>query len=302
MKYRHAFHAGNFADVHKHVALLALLEALARKPRGYLYVDTHAGRGLYDLDSSAARESREAHSGVNALLHARSEGRLVASQGLTRYLDAVTAVRAETGLRHGCPGSPLLAARVLRAVDRAVLIESDTLEFVELGRALRGWRRISLENSDGFARLPALLPPPERRALVLIDPPFEETRLDFQRIGHALTAALEKLAHCVIAVWYPIKIEADMARWHRSLAERLGAEQSRETLISELYRYPPDSRAGLNGSGLLIVNPPYLLEGTLREDVAALAAALEPGLGAAATEPGPGSWSVRQLGASKSTA
>jgi len=110
LKYRHAFHAGNFADVHKHVALLALLEALARKPRGYLYVDTHAGRGLYDLDSSAARESREAHSGVNALLHARSEGRLVASQGLTRYLDAVTAVRAETGLRHGCPGSPLLAA------------------------------------------------------------------------------------------------------------------------------------------------------------------------------------------------
>lgn len=289
MKYRHAFHAGNFADVHKHVTLLALLAALARKDKGFLFVDTHAGCGLYDLDAADSKDSGESRSGVALLLAARAAQASIGDETIDAYLDEVSSIRHECGIRHAYPGSPLLAARRLRAQDRAILIESETEAFVDLRRQLRNLARVATENADGYARLPGLLPPRERRALVLIDPPFEDSRQDFQRIGQVIAAALERFASCVIACWYPIKLERDIERWHENLRARFTAE----ALVCELHVHPLDSRAGLNGSGLVIVNPPYLIDERLRQ--------IMPLLRQLLCAPDQGGWSVRPLGDSSRT-
>lgn len=268
MKYRHAFHAGNFADVHKHVVLLALLEALQRKDKGFLYVDTHAGDGLYDLRGADARQgAHESADGVEKLRAAASgpPPALVA-----HYLECVAAARRMSGIRHAYPGSPWLAAQLLRPQDRAVCCESRTEAFVALRRALRDAARVSCENLDGYERLPALLPPVERRGLVLIDPPYEDGRDDRRRIGQALEAALRRFATGVYAVWYPIKHDADTNRWLDALRARL----AQPWLSCELWLHPRDTRVGLNGSGMLVIHPPYQVDAQLRETLPWLLQAL----------------------------
>ncbi len=267
MKYRHAFHAGNFADVHKHVTLVALLQAMVRKDKGFLFVDTHAGRGVYDLHSGAARRSEEASAGIGLLAGPTGEVEIDA------YLEAVAAFRRERHERHAYPGSPLLAERWLRPQDRAALVEAETTEHVELRRELRDRPRIVVENGDGYLRLAAWLPPIERRALVLLDPPYEESRADFDRAAAATVAALTRFPTCVVALWYPIKLERDTARWLDGLATKLAP---RPMLVSELWVHPRDSRIGLNGSGMAIVNPPYLVEERMREWLPALHRRLDP--------------------------
>jgi len=247
MKYRHVYHAGNFADVHKHVALLALLDALKRKEKGFFYLETHAGRGAYELAGDAAREARLGIDRFIAASHRAEE--------LQLYSNAVTAFRDSRGSKHAYPGSPLLAADALRAQDRAVFVEIMPAEAGALERALGTQPRMRVEAEDGFARLRAHLPPRERRGLTFIDPPYEETREDFGRVQKAIAEALQRFATGVIAAWYPIKEERDTAAWHTSLAATLNCE----ALVSELWLYPRDSRVALNGSGLLIVNPPYRL-------------------------------------------
>jgi 23S rRNA (adenine2030-N6)-methyltransferase len=260
MKYRHSFHAGNFADVHKHVTLLALLAALKRKDKGFLYLDTHAGRGSYDLSSP----SPEAAAGIGRFGAARH-----AAPELREYASLLARFRARPGQRHRYPGSPLLAALELRPQDRAVLIELAAAEAQSLrasvealtahaepgadsGRAAA--RRVHIERGDGFERLRAFLPPPERRALIFIDPPYEQTREDFERLGAALAQGLRRFPTGVFLAWYPIKEERSTAAWLARLPRALSAP----ALVSELWLYPRDSRVGLNGSGLLIANPPYL--------------------------------------------
>ncbi len=267
MKYRHAFHAGNFADVHKHVTLVALLQAMVRKDKGFLFVDTHAGRGVYDLHSGAARRSEESSAGIGLLPGPTGEAEIDA------YLEAVAAFRRERHERHAYPGSPLLAERWLRPQDRAALVEAEATEHVELRRELRDRPRIVVENGDGYLRLGAWLPPIERRALVLLDPPYEESRADFDRAAAATVAALTRFPTCVIALWYPIKLERETARWLDGLATKLAP---RPVLVSELWLHPRDSRIGLNGSGMAIVNPPYLVEERMREWLPALHRRLDP--------------------------
>ena len=248
MKYRHAHHAGNFADVHKHVTLLALLAALQRKEKGLLYLETHAGRGVYDLGESAA----ESRAGI-----ARLEAVACEAPELRHYLDRVAQLRRAGGSKHLYPGSPWLAASALRAQDRGVLVEALAEEARALERALGPVAgRVRIETGDGFARLRAELPPVERRALILIDPPYEETREDFERVRSGLTEALRRFATGVVAIWYPIKHARDTDRW----LEAVGRELDREALVSQLWLHPCDSRVALNGSGLLIVNPPYQLD------------------------------------------
>src|SRR5688572_22866051 len=166
MKYRHAYHAGNFADVHKHVTLLALLAALKRKEKGFFYLETHAGRGAYELGGEAAREARLGIERFIAASHRAEE--------LQQYANAVTQFRGSRGNKHAYPGSPLLAADALRAQDRAVFVEIMPSEVAALERALGSQPRMRVEGEDGFARLRAHLPPPERRGLIFIDPPYEE--------------------------------------------------------------------------------------------------------------------------------
>ncbi|HTP40574.1 MAG TPA: 23S rRNA (adenine(2030)-N(6))-methyltransferase RlmJ [Steroidobacteraceae bacterium] len=251
MKYRHSFHAGNFADVHKHVALLALIAGLQRKDKGFLYLETHAGRGLYDLGSAQANHGSEARHGIGLVEKASP-----VSPEIGHYLEAVQALRAAAGGVQFYPGSPLLAARALRPQDRGIAAEIQAPECRALERALGGWRRMQAVCTDGMKLLESHLPPTERRALVLIDPPYEQMRDDFDVSLAAIGTILQRLANAVIAIWYPIKDERPLSVW-LGRAER---ELQVPALVSELWLYPRDSRVALNGSGLLLLNPPYGFE------------------------------------------
>jgi 23S rRNA (adenine2030-N6)-methyltransferase len=259
MKYRHAFHAGNFADVHKHVALLALLSALKRKDKGFLYFESHAGPGAYEAVSQRASLERILGGAAADLPE------------IARYSRAVETFRSRRGNPRAYPGSPLLAAAELRPQDRAILIESQPAEARALEVALGGMKGTRVEVGDGFAGLRAHLPPMERRALVLIDPPYEETDQDYERIASTIQEALRRLESCVLAAWYPIKKASDLEPWHARLARVI----RHATLVSELWVYPTDSRVSLNGSGLVIINPPYRMADRMQIWLPGLAAALD---------------------------
>lgn len=264
MKYRHSFHAGNFADVHKHVTLLALLTALRRKDKGFLYLETHAGRGAYDLSHGTT----EAEGGV-----ARFSATANNSEELQSYAACLAEYRSQQRNPRAYPGSPLVAARALRPQDRGVLVELLPPEARTLELAVADNPRIRVERGDGFERLRAWLPPPERRGLTLIDPPYEESSRDFERVTAAIGESLRRFRTGVIAAWYPIKDEREIAAWQAGLAQGLECE----TLVAELWLYPRDSHVALNGSGMVIVNPPYLLAERMRVWLPELQAQLDAG-------------------------
>jgi len=253
MKYRHQHHAGNFADVHKHVLLLETLTALTRKDKGLLFVDTHAGHGAYDLHPGDSAHPAEWQAGAARLLAASPR-----HEALAAYREVIAAGVHGAALRY--PGSPLLAQRMLRAVDRAVYFETQRDEAAQLRKALDGAARARVESGDGFAGLRALLPPPERRGCVLIDPPYEE-RADYTRVHDAIGDALHRFPTLVLIAWLPIKLRRDFDLWLAALARSVTCE----LLTSLLWVHPTDSRAALNGSALLVANPPWLLEQRLRE-------------------------------------
>lgn len=282
MKYRHAQHAGNFADVHKHVALLALLAALKRKDKGFLYLETHAGRGAYELGSAHRGESAAGIGRLDELAGADARWR-PGAQELREYVERVALLRREGGQPRLYPGSPLLAASELRAQDRGVFIERLPAETRALERALphsgADMRRLRVETGDGFALLRAWLPPQERRGLTFIDPPYEESRQDFERARHAAVEALQRFRTGVVAIWYPIKDERDTAAWQAALARELDCE----LLTAELSLYPRDSRVALNGSGMLILNPPYQVAERMQIWLPELHACLDLGHGGGAS-------------------
>jgi 23S rRNA (adenine2030-N6)-methyltransferase len=265
VKYRHGFHAGNFADVHKHVTLLALIAALQRKDKGFLYLETHAGRGLYDLGSAATHQGAEARHGIGALRDASC-----ADPQIAAYLSAVGLLCARAQDPQKYPGSPVLAAQALRPQDRGWCCEIQAAECRALERALLAYPRMRCACTDGYAGLGAHLPPPERRALLFMDPPYEEQGDDLVRAIAGIDAALLRLANAVIALWYPIKDQPELAPWLTRLAARLAAP----ALVAELWLHPRDARVGLNGSGLLIINPPWQLDAEMRRWLPELGAAL----------------------------
>jgi 23S rRNA (adenine2030-N6)-methyltransferase len=270
VNYRHAFHAGNFADVHKHVILLALIEHLKRKPAAFFYLDTHAGRGRYDLNSEEARRSNEWRDGIGRLLEATPQ-----APELRAYLEAVAAIRPHGEPRY--PGSPLIAVNALRRGDRAVLIEQQAQEARALEIEMRGRRNVAVQHTDGYDTLKAYLPPKENRGLVLVDPPYESER-EFAAVEQALRFGLARWPSGVFALWYPIKLGLDVQRLHAALK----ASGLRKLLRLELCVRPADSPLGLNGSGMLIANPPWQLDVQMRTATQELRALLAPdGAGAA---------------------
>ncbi len=273
MKYRHSFHAGNFADIHKHVTLLALLSALKRKEKGFAYFETHAGRGSYDLQATT-----ESAGGADRLGEREWH-----AEELRDFAALVTAFREDRHQPHAYPGSPLIAARALRAQDRGVLSELVPTEARLLERELESYPRMRVERADGFEQLRAWLPPRERRGLILIDPPYEENRQDFQRVITSIADALQRFATGICAAWYPIKDDREVRAWHEAFARGVSAE----TLISEIWLYPRDSKVALNGSGMLIVNPPYRLAEQMQGWLPELQSRLDVGH--------PGGSSVRSL-------
>jgi 23S rRNA (adenine2030-N6)-methyltransferase len=256
MKYRHQFHAGNFADVHKHVLLLDVLAALTRKDKGLLFVDTHAGRGEYELHAGDAAHPAEWQAGAGRLLAGLPDGS-TSHEAIQRYRALLLARRHGGSLRY--PGSPLLAAQALRPVDRLVFFETQREEAGHLRKLLGEHRNARVEASDGFAALRGLLPPPERRGCMLVDPPYEE-REDFVRVSDAACDALRRFESGVLILWLPVKLRGDFDDWLERLRRRL----ERPVLASLLWMHPCDSRAALNGSALAVVNPPYLIEEAMR--------------------------------------
>ncbi|TAM93896.1 MAG: 23S rRNA (adenine(2030)-N(6))-methyltransferase RlmJ, partial [Rhodanobacteraceae bacterium] len=249
----HTFHAGNFADVFKHALLLALLDALTVKDKPLCYFDTHAGRGAYALDDEEARKTGEWRGGIGRLFDAPNP-----PASLRRYVDAIGECNSGGVLRM-YPGSPLLAANALRGNDRLVLCEVQDEETAALRARFRDDRRVHIHQRDGYAALHALLPPPEKRGLVLIDPPFEAQEGEFATIESALAHAHARWPNGVYAVWYPIKSHRTIMPFHRHLSNGPFGE----VLVAELMVQPDDSPLRLNGCGMLIANPPWRLDAVL---------------------------------------
>jgi 23S rRNA (adenine2030-N6)-methyltransferase len=261
VNYLHAFHAGNFADVHKHVVLLALIERLQRKPKPIFYLDTHAGRGWYDLRSEEALRGDEAEGGIGRLRR-----QAVTHPDLQRY---VASVGEEASVRYA--GSPILAVKALRPGDRCVFVEKQLEEAAALQQALHNRRGVSVVHGDGYAALKTYLPPRENRGLVLIDPPYESER-EFQEALRALLFCVQRWAGGVYAIWYPLKATPEVSRFHAALK----ASGLRKLLRLELCVRPEDSPLGLNGSGMLIANPPWQLDTDLLPALTELHHALSP--------------------------
>jgi 23S rRNA (adenine2030-N6)-methyltransferase len=261
MNYRHAYHAGNFGDVLKHAVLALVIQHLKRKPAPFRIVDTHAGSGRYALDSEAAAKTAEWEGGIGRILGAGAAP-LPPSVAtlLAPYLEAVRAENPDGGLRV-YPGSPLIARHLMRADDALVANELHPAEQANLKAAIGRDRRVKVLALDGWLALKALLPPRERRGIVLIDPPFEEEG-ELQRMAEGLAECLRRFATGVYIAWYPIKDPKPIARFHRAVSEVAGGKALRVEL---LLRRPVDPDR-LNGCGLVVINPPH----TLQSDLAAV--------------------------------
>ncbi|MCP5151477.1 MAG: 23S rRNA (adenine(2030)-N(6))-methyltransferase RlmJ [Ectothiorhodospiraceae bacterium] len=276
LSYRHQFHAGNFADVLKHALLARALVAMTRKDRPLLYLDTHAGIGDYDLEHPWARKNAEHAAGVWRVL-----GRDDAPEALAPWLDAVRAVNPDGGRRH-YPGSARLAAHLLRPMDRLVLNDLGADDRATLTAQLGRDRRVEIRGEDWQQVLRAILPPRERRGLVLIDPPYDRGG-DFARMVDGLHAAWRRFATGVLVVWYPQMDAGTVREMEQAVIERAIPRVLQVTLT---VREPATAR-GMPGCGMLVVNPPYGLADEAPSWVEWLWRAL--------AEPGEGGWQVRWL-------
>lgn len=269
MNYRHAYHAGNFADVLKHAVLCRVLVHLREKPAAFRAIDTHAGAGRYDLAGLEAGKTGEWRDGIGRL-----PGADLASKPrslLAPYLDAVAALNPGRSLT-SYPGSPALTQALLRPQDRLIACELEPQQAAALAHNLRGDPRAKAVAIDGWTALGAYLPPRERRGLVLIDPPFEQPG-EFTRLVQQLAAAHRKWTTGIYLMWYPVKDLSEAASFARKLA-RLGIGKM---LRVELIVENAGHAEGLRGSGLIVVNPPWTLQGELQVLLPALAQTLSRG-------------------------
>jgi len=257
MNYRHAFHAGNFADVHKHAVLARILTYLRAKPAPFRVVDTHAGAGRYDLYSRDGSRGGEWHDGIERIWKPRAPNKAL-DEFLAPYLGAVAELNPGGELRNYA-GSPLICAALLRPQDRLIACELEPRSAALLSAALRGEHRAKVIGIDGWTALGAYVPPQERRGVVLVDPPFEEAA-DFTRLASALAAAHRKWPTGIYMLWYPIKERAAPD----ALTRRLRKLAMPAVLRCEITVGPPRADAGLVGSGLIVINPPFKLDADLK--------------------------------------
>jgi 23S rRNA (adenine2030-N6)-methyltransferase len=248
MNYRHAYHAGNFADVHKHATLTLLLAHLRAKDSAFHVLDCHAGVGLYDLQAPEPGKTGEFRDGVARLWDVAPP-----DPALADYLAAVAAINPE-GPPRFYPGSPWLIRQALRPDDRLTCVELHPDDAARLRAHFGGDRQVSVRQEDAYRALKALLPPRQRRGLVLLDPPYEAAE-EAQRLISGLTEALRRWPTGIYAVWYPIKAVAEAARFTAELAQC-----GRPCLTSELMQGSGEDVTRLNGSGLALINPPWRLD------------------------------------------
>lgn len=256
LSYRHAFHAGNHADVLKHFVEVQLLQYLAQKDKPFWYIDTHAGAGCYELDRGYATQNAEYESGI-----ARLWDRDDLPAALADYVALVKGINPD-GQMKLYPGSPLVAQQLLRGQDRMRLFELHPTDSEILQENFSGQgSQVLMQQADGFGALKALLPPPPRRALVLIDPPYEDKQ-DYRRVVSALGEGLRRFANGVYAVWYPQLQRAEA----RELPEQLKQLPVKGWLhVALSVQGPSGDGFGMHGSGMFVLNPPWTLHGVLQE-------------------------------------
>lgn len=262
MNYRHAYHAGNFADVVKHVVLTRLLDYLKQKDKAFRVIDTHAGIGRYDLSSVEAQKTGEWQGGIGRLIDASFAAPVTAL--LAPYLETVRSLNPEGGIQK-YPGSPLIARHLLRKQDRLSAIELHPKDVAKLRTLFAGDFQTRVIELDGWLALGAHLPPKEKRGLVLIDPPFEEAG-EFERLVDGLIRAHKRWPGGIYALWYPIKDRKAIIAFRKALKQ----SGIPKLLDIEFEIRPASSQPSLDGSGLLVVNPPFTLGGELRTLLPAL--------------------------------
>ncbi|MDR1827486.1 MAG: 23S rRNA (adenine(2030)-N(6))-methyltransferase RlmJ [Methylobacteriaceae bacterium] len=250
MNYRHAYHAGNFADVMKHALLSRILDYLKRKEKPFRVIDTHAGIGLYDLEGDEAKRTGEAANGIARLDEPFSTE---IEQLLAPYRHVLAEVRRRFG-PNIYPGSPALTRELLRPQDRGVFVELHPEDYETLSSRFNAVTNTKVLNLDGWIALTALIPPKEKRGLVLVDPPFEATD-ELDRMVREIAKAARKWRTGIYTAWYPVKERAPAdAAW-----ETLKAACDRPLLRAELMMQRPKDPAKLNGCGLFVINPPWVL-------------------------------------------
>lgn len=253
LSYRHGFHAGNFADVFKHLILSLLVRAQLRKDKPFFYLDTHAGAGCYELGSTMAQKNREYNSGISRLWKLAE-----VPDAVRVYLEAVRAVNATPELK-SYPGSPRIVRHFFRPKDRMILCELHSKEAEHLQDEFHGDRQATIQSGDGYHALKAFLPPLEKRGLVLIDPAFE-LKDERARLLEGILQAHKRFATGVYAIWYPIQDRAAVDWLYRQLT-RSGI---RNILATELRIFDEDQPLRLNGTGMVIINPPWRLDEELQ--------------------------------------
>lgn len=273
LSYRHSFHAGNYADVLKHIVQLLILEALQQKEKGFLYLDTHAGAGLYSLQSFEAEKTAEFTEGIGYLWERDDLPEIV-----RHYLQQVKQVNPKDKLNF-YPGSPLLAANVLRPQDRAILTELHPSDYPLLRKNMQKFSNIQVKRENGFQQLKSILPPKERRGFVLIDPPYE-LKEDYQLVVDAIVEGYKRFATGTYAIWYPVVLRQQIKKMIHSFE----ATQIRKILQIELGIRSDSTQRGMTASGMIVINPPWKLESQMREILPYLSEVLAPA--------GTGHWSV----------
>ena len=261
MNYRHAFHAGGFADVIKHIVLVRILTYLQDKPASIRVIDTHAGAGLYDLTGDEARRGGEWLTGIARLMQARfSES---TAPLIKPYLDIVRAFN-RPGVLDAYPGSPLIARALLRPQDRLTACEVEPKARKRLIDTLRRDTQARVVDLDGWVALPAFVPPKERRGLILIDPPYEQ-KDEFERLAAGFAEAFAKWPTGIYLVWYPVKSRRASDSLARHVAGVVGTGATPgKCLRLEFSVAPQAAEAGLTSAGVLVANPPWTLAGELR--------------------------------------
>lgn len=262
MNYRHAFHAGGFADVIKHIVLTRILSYLHEKPAAFRVIDSHAGAGLYDLTSEEARRGGEWLTGIARIMQARFSDAVLAL--LKPYLDIVRAFNPHPASLVAYPGSPLIARALLRPQDRLTACEVEPSARKALIDALRKDPQARVVDLDGWVALPAFVPPNERRGLVLIDPPFEE-KDEFARLEKGFAAAFAKWPTGTYLLWYPAKSRRATDQLARQVAQLAASTKPAGSCLRlEFSVAPQAASASLASSGLLIVNAPWTLQAELK--------------------------------------
>lgn len=277
LSYRHSFHAGNHADVLKHIVLMLILENLTLKEKGFYYLDTHAGVGRYRLSSNEAEKTGEYKEGIGRLWEKTD-----LPPEVKRYVDLIKKLNQGGNALRYYAGSPMIAAQLLRPQDRALLTELHPSDFPLLRNNFKEDKNIAVKSDNGFQQLKATLPPKERRGLVLIDPPYE-LKEDYDLVVKAIVEGYKRFATGIYAIWYPVVLRQQTKRILKGLEE----SGIRKILKIELAVRPDSDQRGMTASGMIVINPPWQLESQMKEILPYLVNTLVP--------EGTGNWTVEWI-------